>query len=183
MDASRKTKISRFLSYVLRHKPDEIGLVLDPDGWADVDDLIARVKDRYADFDEALLRQIVQEDEKQRYALLDGNIRAQQGHSIEVREVGSERVPPEILYHGTTKEKWAAIQADEAIRPMSRQHVHLSKDVHTAIQVASRRRNQESVILKVHAAAMHEEGYKFRLTDNQVWLTQRVPIEYVEIVE
>ncbi len=181
MDKNRKTEISRFLSYVLRHNPGAIEIALDPDGWANIDGHVERVQERYPDFDEAVLHEIVREDDKQRYAVSGGEIRAQQGHSIDVRAVGAAQSPPDLLYHGTTQEKWAAIQTDGAIRPMSRRHVHLSTDVQTAIQVASRRRNKERVVLMIRAAAMHESGHEFRLTDNQVWLTGHVPIEFVEI--
>lgn len=181
MDKSRRTEVSRFLSYVLRHKPGAIGIALDRDGWADIDDLVERVQERYPDFDVAMLHEIVREDDKQRYAVSGSGIRAQQGHSIDVGAVGKAQSPPSLLYHGTTQEKWAAIQVDGAIRSMSRQHVHLSIDVQTAVQVASRRRNKERVILVIRSAAMHDSGHEFRLSDNGVWLTRSVPIEFVEI--
>ncbi len=181
MDKNRKTEISRFLSYVLRHNPGAIDIALDRDGWANVNDLVERAQKRYPDFDEAVLHEIVREDGKQRYAVSGGEIRAQQGHSIDVRAVGTAQSPPDLLYHGTTQEKWAAIRADGAIRPMGRQHVHLSMDVQTAIQVASRRHDKERVVLMIRAAAMHKRGHEFRFTDNQVWLTGQVPIEFVEI--
>ncbi len=181
MDKNRKTEISRFLSYVLRHNPGAIEIALDRDGWAEIDELVGRVQARYPDFDEAVLHEIVREDDKKRYAVSGGEIRAQQGHSIDLRAVGTAQSPPDLLYHGTTQEKWAAIKADGAIGPMSRQHVHLSMDVQTAIQVASRRRNKERVVLMIRAAAMHESGHEFRLSDNGVWLAKSVPIEFIEI--
>ncbi len=183
MDENRKTQISKFLSYVLRHNPGAIHMALDREGWARIDRLVERVQERYPEFNEAVLHEIVQTDDKQRYAVSGGKVRAQQGHSIDVRGVGVAQLPPELLYHGTTREKWAAIQADGAIRPMSRQHVHLSTDVRTAIQVASRRRNKEPVVLLIRAAAMQEGGHEFRLSDNEVWLTRRVPVEFVEIAD
>ena len=183
MDKNRKTEVSRFLSYVLRHNPGAIEIALDRDGWAKIDDLVERVQERYPDFDGAVLHEIVREDDKQRYAVSGGEIRAQQGHSIDVRAVGTAQSPPDLLYHGTTQEKWAAIKADGAIRPMGRQHVHLSVDMQTAIQVASRRRNQEGIVLIIRAAAMHESGHEFRLTDNQIWLTGEVPVKYMEIAK
>lgn len=181
MDNNRKTAISKFLSYVLRHNPNSIGIELDRDGWTKIDRLVSRVRERYAEFDEAVLREITQTDDKQRYAVSGGKIRAQQGHSIDVRAMGAAQSPPDFLYHGTTREKLAAIQKDGAIRPMSRQHVHLSTDMQTATQVASRRRDKDPVVLLIRAAAMHQSEHEFRLTENQVWLTKRVPIEFVEI--
>ena len=181
MDKNRKIEISKFLSYVLRHNPSAIEIALDRDGWVTIGELVERVKQRYPDFDEAVLSEIVREDGKRRYAVSGRQIRAQQGHSVDVRPVGMAQSPPDLLYHGTTQENWAAIQAEGTIRPMSRQHVHLSTDVKTAFQVASRRRNKEPVVLMIRAAAMHERGHEFRLTDNQVWLTEHVPTEFVEI--
>ena len=181
MDKNRKTEISKFLSYVLRHNPDAIEISLDRDGWTRIDLLVARVKGRYPDFSEAVLDEIVRDDDKQRYSVSGGEIRAQQGHSVEVRSVGALQSPPDVLYHGTTQEKWSAIQANGAIRPMSRQHVHLSTDVQTAVQVASRRRNKERIVLMIRAAEMQQSGHEFRLTDNGVWLTEYVPIKFVEV--
>ncbi len=181
MDRDRKTEISKFLSYVLRHNPSAIKIELDEAGWTSAEQLVVRVRKRYPEFNEVVLHEIVQTDAKQRYAMSHGEIRAQQGHSIDVVAVGTVKAPPEILYHGTTHEKWTGIQADTAIRPMSRQHVHLSIDKQTAVQVASRRRNKQRVVLTIRAGAMHKSGHEFRLSDNKVWLTERVPIEFIDI--
>lgn len=183
MDKTRSTQISRFLSYVLRHDPGAIGIALDEDGWANVEKVVVRVRERYPEFNLQALREIVREDQKQRYALSDDRIRAQQGHSIEIRDVGTVKMPPQLLYHGTTQKNWHSIQADGAIRPMGRQFVHLSVDEETAKQVASRRRGRDRVILIVRAADMHEHGHEFRRADNGVWLAKQVPLAFVAKAE
>ncbi|MEM7704199.1 MAG: RNA 2'-phosphotransferase [Pseudomonadota bacterium] len=180
MDIHRKTEISKFLSYVLRHNPGEVGISLSADGWASIDELIVRLQHRYPEFDEQVLCEIVQQDAKQRYRISGRLIRAQQGHSIAVR-VGSLSQPPKVLFHGTTLERWNAIQEDGAVMPMSRQHVHLSASIHTAIQVAGRRRGETHVVLAIRAAEMYESGHEFLLSGNGVWLTGPIPTGFIDV--
>ena len=183
MDKKQLTEISKFLSYVLRHNPTSIGLALEDGGWVRIDSLISSMKSRYPDMSEDILFEVVQSDNKQRYAVSGAKIRAQQGHSIDVGVVGSPRVPPENLFHGTTTENWAAIQRSGAILPMGRQHVHLSLDLTTAIQVASRRKTIKRAILEIKAGEMRRQGHVFVLSGNGVWLVESVPIEFASIVE
>ena len=179
-------KISKFLSLVLRHKPEEIGLTLDENGWADVRELL----DKMASFDgrlyitEGELFEVVATNNKKRFSFNDDNskIRASQGHSIKV-DVGLEpKEPPEFLYHGTSVKSVQSIIA-EGIKPMSRQHVHLSKDKETAKQVGGR--HGCPVILTVRAGKMFREmvGYDFYLSENKVWLTDKVPIQFIQFVD
>lgn len=180
MDARTLVELSKFLSWVLRHRPDAIGITLDVSGWTDVEALLAQAQAHRRPLTRALLEQIVAESPKQRFALSeDGQrIRANQGHSVEV-ELGYEpATPPDVLFHGSVARSLAAIQA-EGLRRMSRHHVHLSPDEATARSVGGRR--GKPVILRIAAGRMHRDGHVFFLSANGVWLTEHVPPEYIEL--
>ena len=169
---------SKFLSLLLRHKPQLVGLELDEHGWADVDDLIRRVN-RKRPLDRATLEQIVAADEKQRYSFsADGKlIRANQGHSIPVDVELAESEPPKILYHGTGEKSVASIRAQGLLK-MSRLYVHLSADIDTAVKVG--RRHGKPKVFRVRSDIMFAAGYKFFRSVNGVWLTEHVPAEFLE---
>ena len=175
-------KISKFLSYVLRHRPDEIGLKLDANGWAEVDDLIACAGSASVVLTEERLRQIVRSSDKQRFALSDDGrrIRANQGHSISVDLALAPRQPPEILFHGTATRFLDAIR-QHGLKPMSRQHVHLSPDEVTATRVGQR--HGKPVVLKIKAGQMWHAGQAFYFSANGVWLTENVPPQFVQFPE
>lgn len=166
---------SKFLSLILRHKPQLVGLELDEHGWADVEDLIRRVKG----LDRTTLEQIVATDEKQRYSFSANGklIRANQGHSIPVDVELEELKPPEVLYHGTARRYGAAIVA-QGILKMSRLYVHLSSDVETARKVGQR--HGKPLIFRVESLLMFNDGYKFYRSVNGVWLTEHVPAKYLK---
>ena len=169
---------SKYMSLILRHKPDAIGITLDEHGWANVDELIAGIaKDN--EFNMEILEEIVRTDEKQRYSFNEDKtlIRANQGHSIPVDVELEEKEPPEILYHGTGEKYVSSIDAQGLI-PKSRLYVHLSKDEETAVKVGSR--HGKPVIYIVKAKQMYEDGYKFYISENGVWLTKEVPVKYLE---
>lgn len=175
----RPTKTSKFLSLVLRHRPDAIGIALDDAGWVGVDELLAACARHGQPISPELLRQVVETNDKQRFAFSeDGTrIRASQGHSVQV-DLGYEPVePPEVLYHGTVEKYLPAIRRDGLTR-RSRHHVHLSADVATAEAVGERR--GDAVILRVRAKAMHDRGMAFFRSANGVWLTDEVPAEFIE---
>ena len=176
--ASDLTRISKYISLILRHKPEVIGIELDPHGWAEVNALLAGVGRRYA-IDWALLEEIVRTDDKQRYAFsADGTkIRANQGHSIPVDVELPVSDPPETLYHGTAARFSASIEA-EGLLPKSRLYVHLSSDAETAEKVG--RRHGKPVIYLVSAGQMRRDGYLFYLSANGVWLTRTVPARYLQ---
>lgn len=174
------TEISKFLSYVLRHAPESIGLSLNANGWADVDELLARAGQAGRHIDAATLRAVVAESDKQRFTLSeDGRrIRAVQGHSVAVN-LGLEPVaPPAHLYHGTATRNLNAILAD-GLKPGRRQQVHLSPDPDTARKVGAR--HGKPVVLVVDAARMHGDGLSFYRADNGVWLTDCVPELYLSL--
>ncbi|MNC25497.1 RNA 2'-phosphotransferase [compost metagenome] len=179
MNTETSTKqTSKFLSLVLRHEPGKIGLNLDGQGWANVDELLQKLHAHGQVLDRGGLQDIVATCSKQRFALSDDGqrIRANQGHSITV-DLGLVPVePPPWLYHGTVSRFVGAIR-EQGLRPGERQHVHLSLDRETAHQVGARR--GAPVILSVHAGRMHADGHVFHRSANGVWLTDHVPPQYI----
>ena len=167
---------SKFLSYVLRHKPDEFGLTLVDGGWVSIKALM-----KACDFTKEELETIVATDEKKRYSFDgNGNIRANQGHSIDVDMKFIEQSPPEILYHGTGSKNQDLIFND-GIKKMNRQHVHLSIDIETAVKVG--KRHGKPLIFTVKAQDMYVDGYKFYCADNGVWLTDYIDPKYLEVLQ
>ena len=172
------TKMSRYISCILRHKPHIIGIELDKNGWAKTDELIKGInKTRFITFD--MLDEIVRTDEKQRYSFNcdKSMIRANQGHSVKVDVELEEKEPPYILYHGTG-EKFCDSIDKEGLIPNGRLYVHLSNNKETAYSVGSR--HGKSVIYIVHSRDMSKAHFKFYLSKNGVWLTKRVPPYYLE---
>ena len=169
---------SKYMSLILRHKPETIGITLDEHGWAYVDELIEGIS-RTQNFNMDILEEIVRTDEKQRYSFNDDKtkIRANQGHSIEVDVELEEKEPPEILWHGTG-EKFATSIDNIGLIPKSRLYVHLSKDEETATIVG--RRHGKPVLYMVNTREMYKDGFKFFLSKNGVWLTKEVPVRYLE---
>jgi putative RNA 2'-phosphotransferase len=175
-------RISKFLSRVLRHRPDSIGLLLDEGGYAKVDDLLAAANRSGMPLDMVVLRKVVEENEKQRFAFSDDGlrIRASQGHSISV-DLGLVAVePPELLYHGTAVRFLKSIRRDGLLRG-KRHHVHLSPDIETALKVGSR--HGPPVVLAIDAGRMQKDGFSFYRSTNGVWLTDHVPVRYIEFPE
>ena len=173
-----RIKISKYLSMILRHRPQAAGIELDAHGWADIDELLAGMQKRYPLFDREMLEQIVARDEKQRYAFDEthARIRANQGHSIQVDVELQEKIPPDVLWHGSARRFDHAIRR-EGLKPMSRLYVHLSKDTETALKVG--KRHGEPVVYAVDTKAMVKDGYHFYLSANNVWLTRSVPPHYL----
>lgn len=166
---------SKFLSLILRHKPQIIGIELDEHGWADVEELCRRVK--VLDFEK--LEKIVATDEKRRYSFSADKklIRANQGHSLPIDVELEELEPPEILYHGTSEKFCSSINAQGLLK-ISRLYVHLSSDVETAEKVG--RRHGKPKIFLVESLQMFNDGYKFYRSVNGVWLTEHVPAKYLK---
>ena len=172
-------KASKFLSLVLRHKPEQIGLTLDREGWADVDELIERARTHGMLLTRETIAEVVRTSDKQRFALDEKGerIRANQGHSVEV-DLGLEPIaPPAVLFHGTAIGSVASIRK-KGLHAAQRQHVHLSPDEATAIRVGQR--HGRPVVLRIDAAAMHGAGLAFFRSTNGVWLTDSVPTEFIE---
>lgn len=173
-----KLKLSRFISFILRHKPESIGITLDEHGWASVSELLSGINASGNEIDMQTLEEIVAEDEKQRYSFSADKtkIRANQGHSVNVDVELKQTEPPEILFHGTG-EKYVDSIKSEGLKPKSRLYVHLSKDRETAVKVGSR--HGKPVVFEVNSGEMSRNGYEFFLSENGVWLTKFVPAEYL----
>ncbi|SCF08752.1 putative RNA 2'-phosphotransferase [Micromonospora viridifaciens] len=177
MDHRDLVRVSKKMSFALRHRPDRFGLTLDRAGWVPVADLLAALRISRADLDA-----VVAGNDKQRFAVERGpdgvdRIRANQGHSLPV-DLGLTPIPPpDRLYHGTSDDVLPAIRV-EGLRRGRRHHVHLSPDVETARRVGARR-GGEVVVLTVDAAAMADNGYVFYRSPNGVWLTDAVPAAYL----
>jgi putative RNA 2'-phosphotransferase len=170
---------SKFLSLVLRHKPEEIGLLLDENGWVSVNELIQKMNAKGNDIDIDLLNEIAETNDKKRFAFNDDKtkIRASQGHSIEIDLALEPSVPPNILYHGTATRFVKSI-LKEGLTKQQRQHVHLSEKLETAIAVGAR--HGKPIILIVDAKQMQEEGFLFYQSENNVWLTDKVEVKYIK---
>lgn len=179
MNEKTAKSVSKFLSLVLRHSPETIGLRLDENGWADVGELIEKCSKNGNSLNMELLEYVVENNDKKRFAFNEdkAKIRASQGHSISVELNLSEAEPSEFLFHGTVDKSLESIQK-EGLQKMSRQHVHLSKDRETATKVGSRRGVPQ--ILTVRSGEMFKDGFKFYLSENNVWLTDQVPAKYIE---
>lgn len=178
MNEQQIKSTSKFLSLILRHKPEVIGLELDEQGWADVPELLKKAAQQNRHISRELLETVVSTNDKKRFAFNeDGTrIRASQGHSVTVDLNLQQQEPPEYLYHGTVSKFISAI-GEEGLQKMSRQHVHLSGDKETAVKVGSRRGSP--VILVVRAGQMQRDGFTFYLSENGVWLTDHVPATYI----
>ena len=180
----QQKSIGKFLAYVLRHRPDSIGIELDEEGYTDAETLVEKTAERFPGFDMSELEAVVRADSKARYSLVDGKIRANQGHSIEgVLAISEEpQPPPELLYHGTSVTNWKRIQNSGGLERMKRHHVHLSEDYQTARRVGARRR-EEVIVLLVKAQRMIEDGFQFYRSENGVWLVDAVPMKFLELIE
>ncbi len=172
------TTTSKFLSLILRHKPEVIGITLDEHGWARVDEVIAGIG-QTRPMSMTILEEIVATDSKGRYAFNEDKtlIRANQGHSVHVDVELEEKAPPEVLYHGTGEKSVASIET-QGLLPMSRLYVHLSTDVATATKVGQR--HGKPVVFRVYAQAMVAQGHRFYVSRNGVWLTKLVPAEFLQ---
>lgn len=176
--ASNAVRISKFLSYVLRHRPEKIGLTLDKQGWANVSELLSKAAAAGTAITLDELKSVVEHNDNKRFVLSDDatRIRAAQGHSIEVDLKLKVKTPPVLLYHGTV-EKFIGDIRKQGLRPMNRHDVHLSADRDTASRVASRR--GKPVILVIDTRPMLRDGCQFRVSDNGVWLIPEVPPRYI----
>ncbi len=170
-------EISKFISLILRHKPEAIGISLDEHGWANVSELIEGISKQY-NFNMEILEEIVNTDEKQRYSFNDDKtlIRANQGHSIPVDVELEKLEPPEFLWHGTG-EKYVSSIDKQGLIPKRRLCVHLSSDKETATNVG--KRHGKPVLYKIKSKEMWQNGFEFFLSKNAVWLTKEVPVCYL----
>ena len=180
-------ELGKFLSFVLRHHPERIGLQLDQEGYASVQELIEKVNntEKYrGELTNKRLQHIVETNDKKRYSYnSDGTkIRAVQGHSFHV-DVAKKAIPPAVLYHGTSSAAYTLIRK-QGLRKMNRDYVHLSSNIETAQAVGLRhaKRDSDVVILKINATKMLADGYTFYIAENGVWLCDHIPAKYLTVV-
>lgn len=193
MTAKKQAERSKYLSYLLRHKPEAASLTLDREGWCSIEVLLSNT-----DFTAPELEEIAAHDSKGRYSIKywemahcgsdlevvrePTHIRANQGHSTaDVRLTFKTAVPPTVLYHGTSSDVFNAIMR-EGLKPMNRHHVHLSADLDTATSVGGRRRGGV-FLFEVDAKRMLADGHKFFISENGVWLCEHVPPKYLKELE
>ncbi len=171
-------KISKFLSYVLRHKPEAIGIQLNAEGWISVEELIDAANKDGNNLNRALLDEVVFTNDKQRFAYsADGlSIRANQGHSVDIELALKPTTPPDTLYHGTATRFIESIKEQGLIKKQ-RQHVHLSALNETAVSVGQR--HGKPIVLSINSKQMHDDGHLFYLSNNGVWLIEFVPMESI----
>jgi putative RNA 2'-phosphotransferase len=176
--SNNEIQISKFLSLVLRHKPETIGIELDDKGWTDVNTLIEKSNNYGIKFNNEILNHIVATNSKKRFAFNDtfDRIRASQGHSVEIELGYTSQKPPEILYHGTGERSVQSI-LKTGIEKRNRHQVHLSAEIETAIKVGQR--HGKPFVFKVLAEQMYNNEFEFFISDNGVWLTDNVPTKYL----
>lgn len=176
-------KASKFMSLVLRHRPEVANLTLDENGWANIECLLAAMKMKGHDIDRAGLESIVENCDKKRYAISDDGkmIRAVQGHSVKVDPLLKVENPPDFLYHGTPERNKDVI-LNSGLKKMKRHHVHLSSDIETAVKVGGRR-SEKVVVFKIDCRSMEKDGIIFLRSQNLVWFTDFVDPKYLSIQE
>jgi putative RNA 2'-phosphotransferase len=169
--------ISKYLSLILRHKPETVGLSLSAEGWIEISKLLKACEASGKHISREMLQEVVEQNDKQRFVIQDGCIRASQGHSLKVNLDPEPVKPPKHLFHGTAERNLVSI-AKHGLDKKSRLFVHLSKDKETAQRVGAR--YGKPVVLKVASQRMYADGHEFFLSQNGVWLTNRVPVGYLE---
>ncbi len=176
-------RLSKEVSYVLRHAPWEYGLELDEGGFVPVDQLLTALNDRSEGNRTVTaddLHAIIRSSDKKRHEIVDGKIRACYGHTTPIKIAREQATPPSVLYHGTARRFLVAIFTD-GLKPMARQYVHLSADIDTARRVGARR-DSEPAVLAVDAALAAKDGCSFYIGNNKVWLVDEVPAKYLRVL-
>jgi putative RNA 2'-phosphotransferase len=176
--SARLIRISKLMSLILRHKPEQFGVILDPEGYAPVDDVVRAVRESMPDVDSNDLRSVVEqvEPDKSRFSIVGTDIRANYGHSLQDRIVQPRVVPPEVLLHGTSESAVADIRRD-GILPMRRQYVHLTTHRELAARVGGR--HGKATVLEIDALRACESGLAFYRANESFWLADFIPAEFI----
>lgn len=179
MNPKQVKSISKFLSLVLRHKPETINISMDTQGWVSTDELIEKMNAKGKTLNLEMLEYIVENNNKKRFTFNENKsrIKANQGHSLTIDHGFKAVEPPEFLYHGTAIRFIESIQKT-GLDKRNRHHVHLTSDLATAKSVGGR--YGKPVILSIKAKVMHAQGFEFYCTENQVWLTEAIPVQFIE---
>lgn len=173
---------SKFLSFVLRHRPEAIGLELNYNGWVTIDDLVSKANaSGMISLTHTVVEEVVESNDKKRFSISeDGRrVRANQGHSLKVDLELKAAVPPVILFHGTATRFLDSILS-KGLTSMQRNHVHLSSDANTALSIG--KRHGKPVVLQISAGQMSHQGYKFHVSTNKVWLVKAVPPAFLSVI-
>ena len=175
----KNRQLSKYLSLLLRHQPEILDLKMDPEGWVDLKELLAKLQASGKQVHIEDIQYVVENNDKKRFKINDHqtHIRANQGHSVNINLQLLPQVPPKTLFHGTAIKNLEAIQAN-GLQKMNRQHVHLSSNLETAQKVGQR--HGKVVVLTIKSLNMQEQGFQFFLSENGVWLTDHVPVEFVK---
>jgi putative RNA 2'-phosphotransferase len=178
MNSGSLVKLSKLLSLMLRHEPNEFGLVLDAEGFTPLDDVVRAAGKTLGAVTETDIVRVVEtvEPDKRRFSIVDDEIRANYGHSLTTRVMHAQAEPPELLCHGT-HEAAAPVVLREGLAPMKRQYVHLTGNLELAARVGSRR--GRAVLIEVAAGAAHRDGIKFYRANESFWLADAVPAKYL----
>lgn len=173
-------ELSKEISYALRHAPWEYELEMDEEGWVSVEQLLDALhrNDKWSNICESNLDEMIKKSEKKRHELVDGKIRAFYGHSIPMKILKEEKMPPNFLYHGTARRFLESI-IENGLLPQRRQYVHLSQDIETAEKVGSRHDNKPCILM-IEARKAWDEGIKFYLGNEKVWLADKIPSRYIK---
>ena len=171
--------LSKEISYALRHAPWEYELEMDEEGWVPVEQLLDALhrNEKWVNIGEADLKEMIEKSEKKRHELVNGKIRAFYGHSIPMKILKEEKMPPDVLYHGTARRFLESIN-ENGLLPQSRQYVHLSQDIETAENVG-RRHDDKPCILIIDAKKAWDDGVRFYLGNQKVWLADTIPSRYI----
>ncbi|EAE1292738.1 TPA: RNA 2'-phosphotransferase [Listeria monocytogenes] len=181
MSMNKIDGLSKEVSYALRHAPWEYELEIDDQGWVSVAQLLSALNEDYKweNLKEEDLQRMVDDSEKRRHEISDGRIRAFYGHSIPMKIVKEEALPPKFLYHGTAYDFLSEIEK-KGLVPMSRQYIHLSEDIETA-NLVGKRKDKNPIILVINTENARAKGIKFYLGNEKVWLADSIPSEFVEV--
>lgn len=173
-------ELSREVSYALRHAPWEYELEMDEEGWVSIEQLLEALHrvEKWENIFEADLSKMIEESEKKRHEMKNGKIRAFYGHSVPIKILKEEKIPPDILYHGTARRFLESIR-ENGLLPLSRQYIHLSQDIETAENVGKRHDNKPCILI-IDAKKAWDDGIKFYLGNERVWLADKIPIGYIK---
>lgn len=173
-------ELSREVSYALRHAPWEYELEMDEEGWVSIEQLLEALhrEEKWKNIYEADLSKMIEESEKKRHEIKNGKIRAFYGHSVPMKILKEEKIPPDILYHGTARRFLESIR-ENGLLPLSRQYIHLSQDIETAEKVGKRHDNKPCILI-IDAKKAWDDGIKFYLGNERVWLAEKIPIRYIK---
>lgn len=172
-------ELSKEISYALRHAPWEYKLEMNEEGWVPVEQLLDALHrtEKWSSICEADLNEMIEKSEKKRHELVGGKIRAFYGHSMPIKILKEDKMPPNVLYHGTARRFVESISKN-GLLPQSRQYVHLSQDIETAEKVG-KRHDDKACILIIDAKTAWNDGIKFYFGNEKVWLADAIPSIYI----